>query len=316
LDAPLSWYPIALSADLRDRPLPVFLLGNDYLLYRAATGTPACVQRYCPHMGADLALARITPSGLRCKLHGWEYGADGMRKPVPDAPNAPAACLRRLALHESGGVIYAWPGAAPAWDFPALPGLRNVRASTPSVTQFPCPMHAIGLNGFDIWHYGNVHGRHVRNMHPAPVVGGDAPHHLTLEFKADVRPRTIYDHVLVKFGYPTLHVKLDYHGGNLIAVRNVSGGYLALLSMAPLSDTRCVVYLNAFGEARDGVLARAAQAVFLALTRRIALYFLRSDEPFLAGMRPAEGLLVEGKDDAARAFWRWWNALPRVERKA
>lgn len=171
-------------------------------------------------------------------------------------------------------------------------------------------MHAIGLNGFDIWHYGNVHRRHVR---ATPVVSSQGSHHLRLSFVADVAPATLYDHLLVRLGYGTLRVQLDYYGGNLIFVRNESGGYLALLAMVPEGEHHCMVYLSTFTDAKPGVLHKAMQSPMLLISREIAMRFLKGDEPFLAGMRPLDGLLVEGKDDVAREFWQWWRALPRIE---
>jgi nitrite reductase/ring-hydroxylating ferredoxin subunit len=301
---PLSWYPVALSKGVSVTPLPVRVFGADYIVFRTASGEAAALSRYCLHMGADLALARVEDGTLRCKLHGWVYGRDGV------CAQQGRARLKRLAVHEHAGVVFVWPGEHAGWPFPTLPGLATPRASAPRAVSFACPVHAIGLNGFDIWHYGNVHHRHVREQ---PQVWSDAPHHLALRFAAEVEPVSLYDKLLVRLGYSTLRVTLDYFGGNLIFVRNESGGYVALLAMAPAGEHHCRVYLGAFAEARSGVLDTALQALRLALVRRIALYFLKADEPFLSGMRPVEGLLVAGKDDVARAFWQWWRALPRME---
>ena len=322
IGAPCSWYPVALSAGVGAKPVPLRAFGADYVLFRTRAGEVAgqgeviALARYCLHMGADLARARVVDGGLRCNLHGWVYTRDGSCAQAGSA--AGAAGLKRLALHECGGVVHAWPGAEPAWPFPDLPGLPELpefqfpRAAKPGVAKFACPMHAIGLNGFDIWHYGNVHRRQVRTARDAPVVTSNAAHHLGLAFTADVEPVSVYDKLLIRLGYGTLRVQLDYYGGNLIFVRNLSGGYLALLSMAPDGEDRCTVYVIAFTGDKGAALAQPVRRVLRLLFREIALYFLRADEPFLTGMHPREGLLVEGKDDVARAFWRWWRALPRI----
>ena len=307
IGAPCSWYPVALSADVGARPVPLRAFGADYVLFRTRVGEVTAVARYCLHMGADLARARVVDGGLRCNLHGWVYAQDGR------CAQGGVAALKRLALHECGGVVHAWPGAEPEWPFPELPGLQSPRAAAPGVEKFACPMHAIGLNGFDVWHYGSVHRRQVRTVRDAPEVSSKGAHHLGLAFTADVEAVSIYDKLLIRLGYGTLRVQLDYYGGNLIFVRNLSGGYLALLSMAPDGEQRCKVYVIAFTEAKGALPVQPARYLLRVLFRHIAMYFLKADEPYLTGMRPEEGLLVDGKDDVARAFWRWWRALPRVE---
>lgn len=122
---------------------------------------------------------------------------------------------------------------------------------------------------------------------------------------ADVQVVSFYDKLLIRMGYGTLRVQLDYYGGNLIFVRNLSGGYLALLSMAPDGEQRCKVYVIAFTEAKGALPMQPARYLLRVLFRHIAMYFLKADEPYLTGMHPEEGLLVDGKDDVARA-------LPRV----
>jgi nitrite reductase/ring-hydroxylating ferredoxin subunit len=307
---PRSWYPAALSAEVRAKPRPLRVGSGDYLLFRGEDGAVSALGRYCLHMGADLALAKIVRGGLQCGLHGWKYGPDGVcTRREGEEPHTPVR-LPRLATYEVGGVVYVWTGASPDWEFPTLPGIETPTAARPMVADLDCPMTAIGLNGFDISHYSVVHRREPAGL---PEVRSLSSTHLGLSFTANVRGGRRYDDLLIRLGYGALRVQLDYWGGNLIFVRNASGGYLALLALAPLGPNRCRLYLSVFSEIARGRFTRLAQGVVLELYRLIAWRFIQPDIPVVSGMRPVEGLLVAGRDDVARRFWKWWRDLPRLE---
>lgn len=308
-DFPLSWYPVALLSQLKGGPLPFTLFGEDYFLFRARNGALCAMSRYCAHMGADLSRAQVVGDGVRCGLHGWIYGTDGVCRHVPGTPHGTEARLKRLAVHEAGGIVFVWPGPTPAWPFPDLPGIMMPRAARPRVIAFECPLEAVGLNGFDIWHYSIIHRRRVR---PGIEIGRHADHHISLCFTADVMPGRFHDDMVIRLGSSQLDVKLDYWGGNIIYVRNVKSNYLAMIALAPLGLGRCQIYIAVFIERRDGLAASVSQSIRLEIFRWVAYRFLKSDFPYVAGMRPSDGMLIDGKDDLAREFWLWWRKLPRL----
>ena len=80
------WQPVALLDEfdprldprMAERPLKaVRLLGQDFILFRDATGQYGLLDRDCPHRGADLAYARHEGDGVRCPFHGWKFDAQG-----------------------------------------------------------------------------------------------------------------------------------------------------------------------------------------------------------------------------------------------
>ena len=307
--SPKSWYPAALSKQIGRAPFPLRAFARDYVLFRGESGAVSAIERYCAHMGADLSRGRVIDERLQCPLHGWTFGHDGGCTYLDRDGQRDGGQLGALAVCEVGGIVFVWPGASPEWPFPELTGLQSCRAARPRLEHLPCPMEAIGLNGFDIWHYGIVHRRKVR---PDARVHSRQPHHLGLKFNADVLPGKPYDNLLIKAGYGELDVQLDYWGGNLIFVRNQSGGYLALIALAPDGGAHCQMYLGVFAEKRETITQAVLQQAMLEIFRWVAWNFLRSDMPAVSGMRPREGALVSGKDDIAKQFWHWWNALPRI----
>ena len=85
-ELPDSWYPICSARDLkRDRPLPIQAFDREWVLFRTGAGVCAAVQRYCCHMGTDLALGNVTENSLRCPLHHWRFDGDGKCVDIPSA---------------------------------------------------------------------------------------------------------------------------------------------------------------------------------------------------------------------------------------
>lgn len=305
---PRSWYPVALSRDLARGPVPLCVAGRDFVVYRGRDA-PHAVGRYCLHMGADLARSRIEGDRLVCGLHGWPYEGDGSchrLRAVADGGSAPR--LPTLPAIEVAGVVYVWPGPTPDWPFPDLASLASAPSATPRAETLDCPVDAINLNGFDASHYATVHKRQLDG--PAQVEPV-ACEHIRLKFTARVGKGRLYDNLMVRAGYGRLSVQLDYWGGTLIFVRNTSGGYMALIALAPEGEHTCRAYLTCYlaGQRETVTLL---QTLALRVHRAVAWRFLREDVPFVSGMRPTEGALVPRVDDPARAFWSWRRSLPEV----
>jgi phenylpropionate dioxygenase-like ring-hydroxylating dioxygenase large terminal subunit len=307
---PRSWYPVALSSELGSRPHPISVFDRNFVLFRDEAGQPAALGRYCAHMGADLSLAKVVRGGLQCGIHGWEYDTRGICRRVPGVGTPAGVHVSHLACVERGDVIFVWPGPEPDWPFPAIPGLGTPRAARPRLLQFTCPVSAIALNGFDVWHFDSVHRRQVLST---PEVQSAAPGHLGIAMTAAVRPGRIYDNALIALGYGTLRVQIDNWGGNLILVRNRGGGYVAMLGMVPTGADSCRMYLTVLDEARKTWVGHILQSALLEIYRAVAWAFVKSDVPVVSGMRPKRGYLIPGRDDAVETFWQWWHALPRIE---
>ncbi len=120
------WMPAALSEELTpDRPaVPVHLLGERLVLFRADTGELALVERHCPHRGADLCFGRIEQGGIRCLFHGWHFDTAGQCTEQPAEPAGSRMHEKiRIASYpvvEKNGIVWAYmgPGEPPA--FPAF----------------------------------------------------------------------------------------------------------------------------------------------------------------------------------------------------
>ncbi|HEY3115818.1 MAG TPA: Rieske 2Fe-2S domain-containing protein [Chloroflexota bacterium] len=83
------WQPAALVQELPvgGAPVPIRLLGEDLVLFRADQGEPGLIGLHCSHRGADLSYGRVEDGGLRCIYHGWLYDRKGRCLEQPGEPS-------------------------------------------------------------------------------------------------------------------------------------------------------------------------------------------------------------------------------------
>jgi nitrite reductase/ring-hydroxylating ferredoxin subunit len=125
------WHPVFLSAEVRDLPVPIKVMGEDLVLFRDGEGTVGLVHKNCPHRQASLEFGKCERRGIRCCYHGWHFAADGA---LLDAPGQPPQVAERLKKRiklgaypalEYKGLIFAYlgpPEAAP--DFPVYDAME------------------------------------------------------------------------------------------------------------------------------------------------------------------------------------------------
>jgi phenylpropionate dioxygenase-like ring-hydroxylating dioxygenase large terminal subunit len=108
------WQPVCLSADLKDLPKPVRILGEDLVAFRDGEGKAGLLFFRCSHRGTSLEYGRVEKRGLRCCYHGWLYDVEGN---VLEMPLEPAAnpFLKQIQhpcypVREFGGLVFAYMG--------------------------------------------------------------------------------------------------------------------------------------------------------------------------------------------------------------
>ncbi len=118
------WQPAALVEELTpERPVvPVTLMGEKLVLFRAEDGGYGLLGRHCPHRGADLCYGRREDGGLRCTFHGWLYDVNGrcLEQPAEPAGSHFHKMLRHKAYscQARNGIVFAYLGDG---DPPPLP---------------------------------------------------------------------------------------------------------------------------------------------------------------------------------------------------
>jgi len=108
------WQPVCLSADLKDLPKPVRILGEDLVAFRDGEGKAGLLFFRCSHRGTSLEYGRVEARGLRCCYHGWLYDVEGNVLEMPLEP-AVNPFLKQIhhpcyPVREFGGLVFAYMG--------------------------------------------------------------------------------------------------------------------------------------------------------------------------------------------------------------
>jgi len=164
------WHPIALESEVTDIPLPVRVLGEDLVLFRALDGACGLLHQRCAHRGASLVYGKCEHRGLRCCYHGWLFAPDGALLEAPaEPPDTPLLRNVRQGAYPvevTGGIVFAYLGpsahrpAFPIYDTFDVPGTRRV----PYVSFYPCNWLQVVENAMDPVHAVFLH---TRNHGPA-----------------------------------------------------------------------------------------------------------------------------------------------------
>jgi 5,5'-dehydrodivanillate O-demethylase len=107
---------------MRDKPVPVRLLGEDLVLFRDPAGKVGLIERYCAHRRASLEFGRVEECGIRCCYHGWKYDHAGQCIDTPLEPEESrlkdGVRLKGYAVVEASGLVFAYLGPKPVPAFP------------------------------------------------------------------------------------------------------------------------------------------------------------------------------------------------------
>jgi len=168
------WWPIAIAADLEDRPTYVRVLGEDLVLFRDKRGRFGLLGARCPHRRANLCIGTTGAEGLRCRYHGWLFDTQGRLLDTPGVSLGPdfKDGVRQLSypVQELGGVLFAYLGPAPApllprFDFLIRPGFRIARIIGFSDSNWL----QLAENGVDPLHVTFAHAMTWKGVASAPV---------------------------------------------------------------------------------------------------------------------------------------------------
>ncbi len=135
------WYPVLESVDVDSGPVAVRLLGNDLVVWRGTDGRLAAAPDRCPHREAPLSMGSVVGGELKCRYHGWTFGADGRCTAVPSSGVGsavpPAAHLDCCSVQERYGLVWICPG--------------EPSAAIPTILQEDDPVFRRINTGVDAW---------------------------------------------------------------------------------------------------------------------------------------------------------------------
>lgn len=162
------WWPVALSEEVKDIPVPVTVLAEELVLFRDLSGHLTLLGRYCSHRRASLEYGTIEGQGIRCAYHGWCYDRRGkvLDRPAEPIKTAPNIQHPWYPAEELGGFVFAYmgpdkesPPPLPRYDVLVMDGYRVAeRGDTQLGKGYSCNWLQGAENTTDTTHMTYLHG--------------------------------------------------------------------------------------------------------------------------------------------------------------
>jgi nitrite reductase/ring-hydroxylating ferredoxin subunit len=158
------WQPVAMVEEVKDRPVPIRVLGEDLVLFRDGSGRLGLVHRHCSHRGTSLEYGIIEKHGIRCAYHGWAFDIDGTVLDTPSEPEGSrlkdSICHGAYLTHEYAGLVFAYMGPPEETpDFPIYDSLiwPDGNRLVPYKLDMPCNWLQVHENAADPIHTAYLH---------------------------------------------------------------------------------------------------------------------------------------------------------------
>ena len=162
------WHPVGLTAELKDLPKRILVLGEDLVLFRDGRGKIGLLELHCSHRGTSLEFGMVERCGIRCCYHGWVYDVDGRVLETPGEPLE--STFKDKFFHgayptiEYKGLIFAYMGPPehrpefPIYDSFELPGYRMIASGeTDPKYVYNCNWLQLAENNADQTHFVFLH---------------------------------------------------------------------------------------------------------------------------------------------------------------
>lgn len=118
------WYVAEEGKNVTDKPVPVRMLGQDFVLFRDTAGKAHCLSNVCVHRGGSLAHGKIKGDCVECPYHGWQFDGEGACKRIPsmgpDANIPNRAKVDSYPTTERYGLIFTFLGDLPEQERPPI----------------------------------------------------------------------------------------------------------------------------------------------------------------------------------------------------
>jgi nitrite reductase/ring-hydroxylating ferredoxin subunit len=170
------WYAAALAPELRDKPLRVRMLGQNFVLFRDRRGVAHCLANVCVHRCGSLAQGWVSGDRVVCPYHGWEFNGDGQCERIPSlGPDQPAppgrARVDAYPTVERCGLVFVFLGDLPEAERPPIMPVPEWDDSawrcTTSAFSIKANYRRLVENALDFGHAEYVHFVGRRGADPA-----------------------------------------------------------------------------------------------------------------------------------------------------
>ena len=307
---PTSWYPLCRSSELKARQvLKRQAFGVPFAIFRTQSGKVGALHAQCSHMGADLSRGRILGERLQCPLHEWEYGLQGVCEYIPATQQIPARARQAtLACREQYGIVFAFLGGIPTFDFPCFEESDHGLYTRAFSMEFDTPYQVLAANSFDSQHFSTVHHR---SLLEAPELSSVAPNHISVHFRARVEGGHLHDRLLRRVGVDVVDLSAHCWGGNTILAYNARTDARVPFTILPISEEKARVYiLNVIAKHTVSWLPRPLRKFYLAIMHQLTIAFLKADIAVMRDLKFKLGVLLPEADHVFIEWVKYWKSLP------
>jgi 5,5'-dehydrodivanillate O-demethylase oxygenase subunit len=156
------WQPVYVAERLKaGQAMPIRIMGEDFTLYRGASGAPYVVDFRCAHRGTQLSIGWVEGECIRCFYHGWKYDGAGqcVEQPAEGESFAAKVKIRSYPAREYLGLVFAFFGEAEAAPFRRYPQLEAEGVLDVSSYSRQCNYFNALENGVDQAHVPFTHAK-------------------------------------------------------------------------------------------------------------------------------------------------------------
>ncbi|QWF20989.1 Rieske 2Fe-2S domain-containing protein [Nocardioides sp. LMS-CY] len=127
--------PIAWQGEVEEEPVALSVGGQPAVLFRDPAGDVAALHDVCPHLGYPLSGGKLTPLGLQCGVHRYQFDGRGICRSVPRGDPADVKAAEVLPIELSDRLVLAigepGVGSVPIAALTELTALVALLAATP-----------------------------------------------------------------------------------------------------------------------------------------------------------------------------------------
>jgi phenylpropionate dioxygenase-like ring-hydroxylating dioxygenase large terminal subunit len=160
------WYVAEWSDTVKDKPVKVKMLGQNFVLFRDQQGKVSCLSDVCLHRGGSLSGGRTIRDCVACPYHGWQFNGDGKVEFIPSEGGEfkipDRARVDAYPTEERYGMIWVFLGDIPESEripipeFPEYSDTKKWRAMHDN-WDWKAEAARVVENGIDIAHASFVH---------------------------------------------------------------------------------------------------------------------------------------------------------------